>query len=77
MKRIVLMCQWFAPTKLVITFERQGKGRFTEEEIQRVVVKDEAGQVVALNLPKKFVLIANHQVRMFYFSSFNSLNFQS
>ena len=27
----VLMCQWFAPTKLVVTFEQEGQGRFTEE----------------------------------------------
>lgn len=56
------MCQWFAPTKLSITFEMEGKGRFSEEDINRVVVRNEAGEVVSLNLPTKFVLISNHQV---------------
>jgi hypothetical protein len=57
------MSQWFAPTKLVISFEQQGKGSFTEEEIERIVVKNENGQVEWLDLPTKFILIANHQVR--------------
>jgi len=56
------MCQWFSPTQLNISFEREGNGRFTEEEIESIVVKDEAGRVVALNLPTKSVVIANHQV---------------
>lgn len=59
---LVLMCQWFAPTKLRITFETQGPGKFSREEIDRVVQKDAEGEVVTLNLPSKFVLIANHQV---------------
>ncbi|KAJ7900061.1 hypothetical protein B0H14DRAFT_2556302 [Mycena olivaceomarginata] len=59
---LILMSQWFAPTKLVISFERQGKGSFTEEEIERIVVKNENGQVEWLDLPTKFILIANHQV---------------
>ena len=58
----VLMCQWFAPTKLVVTFETQGMGRFTPEEIDLCLLKDSHGNPVALNLPTKFVLIANHQV---------------
>lgn len=58
----VLMCQWFAPTKLVVTFETQGMGRFTPEEIDLYLIKDNDGNPVALNLPTKFVLIANHQV---------------
>ncbi len=59
------MSQWFAPTKLVVTFEREGMGRFTDEEIERLVVKDPRGKVVSLNLAQKSVLIANHQVRPF------------
>ena len=59
----VLMCQWFAPTKFVITFERDGLGRFTEKEIEELVVRDEKGKIVQLKLPQKTVLIANHQVR--------------
>ncbi|KAG6831269.1 hypothetical protein H0H92_011779 [Tricholoma furcatifolium] len=56
------MCQWFAPTKLNVTFETEGKGRFSAEEIESMVVRDDAGDVVSLNLPTKFVLISNHQV---------------
>jgi hypothetical protein len=56
------MNQWFAPTKFMITFERDGKGRFTEEDIERIVVRDQTGKVVSLNLPTKSVLMANHQV---------------
>ncbi|KAI0785985.1 acyltransferase-domain-containing protein [Abortiporus biennis] len=59
---LVLMSQWFAPTNLVVSFETEGPGRFTEEEIQQLVVKDAAGRVVSLNLPRKAVMIANHQV---------------
>ncbi|RDB29090.1 putative acyltransferase CST26 [Hypsizygus marmoreus] len=59
---MILMCQWFAPTTLRVTFETEGKGRFTQEEIERVVVRDEAGEVTSLNLPTKFVLISNHQI---------------
>ncbi|KAJ6604382.1 acyltransferase-domain-containing protein [Mycena vulgaris] len=55
------MCQWFAPTKLVISFEREGKGSFTAEQIERIVRKNENGEV-SLDIPTKFVLIANHQV---------------
>jgi hypothetical protein len=58
------MCYWFAPTKLVITFETEGMGAFTQDELDRYVVKDEDGTPVALDLPTKFVLIANHQVRV-------------
>ncbi|KAI6031913.1 hypothetical protein BKA83DRAFT_4207224 [Pisolithus microcarpus] len=57
-----LMNQWFAPTSLSITFEMQGQGKFTLEEIQQIVRRDAAGKVVALNLPPKLVIISNHQV---------------
>lgn len=59
---LVLMCQLFAPTKLVVTFETEGMGRFTPEEIDLCLIKDNDGNPVALDLPTKFVLIANHQV---------------
>lgn len=58
----VLMCQWFAPTTLVVTFETEGPGAFTKEELKGLVVRNKAGKVVNVNLPKKSVLIANHQV---------------
>ncbi|KAF8167908.1 acyltransferase-domain-containing protein [Crassisporium funariophilum] len=58
----ILMCQWFAPTKIRITFETQGLGRFTPAELERYVVKDKEGNAVGLDLPTKFVLIANHQI---------------
>jgi len=56
------MSQWFAPTKLVVTFETQGMGRFSPEEIDLFLIKDTGGKPIALNLPTKFVLTANHQV---------------
>ncbi|KAH8100592.1 acyltransferase-domain-containing protein [Cristinia sonorae] len=59
---LLLICQWFAPTKFVITFEKAGLGRFTEEEIARLVIRDETGRIVQLKLPPKSVLIANHQM---------------
>jgi len=58
----ILMCQMFAPTQLSITFETEGKGRFTAEEIERVAMRNAAGDVVSLNLPTRFVLISNHQI---------------
>lgn len=59
---IVLMCSWFAPTNLVITFETKGPGKFTPEELGKLVEKDSNGNV-SLNLPAKSVLVANHQVK--------------
>ena len=62
----VLMCCWFAPSKLRITFETQGMGAFTPDELDRYVVRDADGTPVALDLPTQFVLIANHQVRIIH-----------
>ncbi|KAJ3557436.1 hypothetical protein NP233_g11742 [Leucocoprinus birnbaumii] len=59
---LILMCQWFAPTRLRITFETQGPGKFSKEEIERVAVRNSKGEVISLNLPTKFVLTANHQI---------------
>ncbi|ETW87460.1 hypothetical protein HETIRDRAFT_31375 [Heterobasidion irregulare TC 32-1] len=59
---LILMCQWFAPTRLVVTFEQEGPGAFSEDEFARLVVKDKKGRVTGINLPLKSVLIANHQV---------------
>ncbi|TFK76908.1 hypothetical protein BDN72DRAFT_830079 [Pluteus cervinus] len=59
---LILMCQWFAPTRIHITFEKEGLGKFTEEEIEQIIVKDKSGNFKSLNLPRKFVLIANHQI---------------
>ncbi|KIY45351.1 hypothetical protein FISHEDRAFT_49261 [Fistulina hepatica ATCC 64428] len=59
---LILMCQWFAPTTFHITFEREGLGAFTQAQIDEIVVRNEDGGVEALNLPNKFVLVANHQV---------------
>ncbi|KNZ73498.1 hypothetical protein J132_03262 [Termitomyces sp. J132] len=58
----ILMCQCFAPTSLRITFETEGKGSFNVEDIKKLVIKNEAGDVASLNLPTKFVLISNHQI---------------
>ena len=60
----MLSSQWFAPTELVISFETEGQGKFTQAEIDALVVRDTSGKVVALDLPRKTVLIANHQVRL-------------
>ncbi|KAF8912857.1 hypothetical protein CPB84DRAFT_472397 [Gymnopilus junonius] len=59
---MILMSQWFAPTKLLVTFETEGMGRFTQEDIDRFIIKDNNGNNIRLNLPTKFVLVANHQV---------------
>lgn len=56
------MCQWFAPTSLVVSFEKEGRGCVLEQDIERIVERDKAGQVVALHLPQKAVLVSNHQV---------------
>jgi hypothetical protein len=66
------MCSWFAPTKLVITFETKGLGKFTGEELEKLVERDSKGNV-HLNLPAKSVLIANHQVRSAFSTSFSLL----
>lgn len=60
----VLVSQLFAPTTLLVTFQREGLGGFTEEEIDRVAERDASGRVVSLHLPEKAVLIANHQVSL-------------
>ncbi|QRV83363.1 acyltransferase [Ceratobasidium sp. AG-Ba] len=52
---LVLMCQWFAPTSLVITCEG-GNG------IEDVVVRDETGRVTELRLPPQVVMMPNHQI---------------
>lgn len=58
----VLMNQWFAPTKFVLTFETTSAGKFTSEEIANLVQRDSRGRVVALHLPQKSVVVGNHQV---------------
>ena len=57
------MNQWFAPSRLVITFENEGPGAFSIDEIRDMTTRGGDGRVLALHLPKKSVLIANHQVR--------------
>ncbi|CAE6378535.1 unnamed protein product [Rhizoctonia solani] len=52
---LVLMCQWFAPTSLVVTCEG-GNG------IEEVVVRDESGRVTELKLPPQVVMMPNHQI---------------
>ena len=58
------MCQWFAPSRLVITLERDGPGAFSMEEIREIAIRGRDGRVTGLKLPLKSVLIANHQVRI-------------
>lgn len=57
------MCAWFAPTNFVITFETEGPGKFSQDELEKLVEKDSKGNVY-LKLPTKSVLIANHQVKV-------------
>jgi hypothetical protein len=59
---LVLMCQWFAPSRLVITLEQDGLGAFSMDEIDAIAMRGRDGRVLGLNLPNKSVLIANHQV---------------
>ena len=59
----MLSSQWFGPTQFVVSFETEGQGAFSPEEIEGLVQRDGSGKVIALGLPKKTVLIANHQVR--------------
>ncbi|KAF7310681.1 Lysocardiolipin acyltransferase [Mycena chlorophos] len=72
---LILMCQWFAPTKLRITFETEGKGKLSTEQIERIAVKDERGNVVSLNLPTKFVYISNHQIYLDWWYAWNLMYF--
>lgn len=59
---LVLVCQLCAPTEFSFTFETGGPGAFTSEEIGNMVLRDEDGHFVSLNLPQRSVLITNHQV---------------
>jgi hypothetical protein len=56
------MSQLFAPSKLVITFETEGQGKFSSLEIENIAVRNANGEVIGLHLPNKSVIIANHQV---------------
>jgi hypothetical protein len=58
----VLMSQFFAPTSLAITFETEGQGSFTSDELEQVAIRNEIGEVIGLRLPTKSVIVANHQV---------------
>jgi hypothetical protein len=59
----VLMSQWFGPTRLIITFQLDGPGAFSQDEIDNIAVRGRDGRVSSLNLPRKCILVANHQVR--------------
>lgn len=52
----VLVSQWFAPTKFVVTVE----GSTSQHEFFE---KDSSGNVVKVKLPPKLILMSNHQVR--------------
>jgi hypothetical protein len=53
---LVLVSQWFAPTKFVITVEGS-------EDQFGIFERDAKGNVTSLRLPGKLVVMANHQVR--------------
>ncbi|KAI0308051.1 acyltransferase-domain-containing protein [Multifurca ochricompacta] len=59
---LVLLCQWFAPTRIIITLEHDGPGAFSQGEIDSIAIRDSHGRVLGINLPQNSVLIANHQV---------------
>lgn len=59
---LVLMSQWFGPTRLIITFQLDGPGAFSQDEIDNIAVRGRDGRVSSLNLPRKCILVANHQV---------------
>lgn len=54
---LVFICQFFAPTRFVITYEGDN---ITEDTL---FTKDSSGKVIKVNLPDKLVIMANHQVR--------------
>lgn len=63
--RKVFITSTFAPTALRITFETEGIGKFSPEEIEQCTLRDKkTGNVVGFDLPKKMVIVANHQVRV-------------
>lgn len=45
-----------------MTFETEGKGAVPKIVAESMVMRDEEGRIVSLNLPAKFVYIGNHQV---------------
>lgn len=57
------MSQYFAPTRLIITFQLNGPGAFSQDEIDNIAIRDRDGRVSSLKLPQKCILVANHQVR--------------
>jgi hypothetical protein len=59
---LVFISQWFAPSTLLITLQHDGPGAFSQHEIDKIAIRGSDGRVLALNLPRKSVLIANHQV---------------
>ncbi|KAI9462312.1 acyltransferase-domain-containing protein [Lactarius psammicola] len=59
---LILMSQYFAPTRLIITFEQNGPGAFSQDEIDNIAIRGSNGRVLALKLPQKSILVANHQV---------------
>ncbi|PFH54662.1 hypothetical protein AMATHDRAFT_185394 [Amanita thiersii Skay4041] len=59
---LILMCHWFAPTKIKVTFETKGKGSFSQEHVSRLIRTYYDCNAGFLDLPKKFILTANHQI---------------
>jgi len=58
----VLITQLFAPTSFHVTFETDGMGALSLDDIVFMAKKDSDGNLVGLNLPRKFVFTSNHQV---------------
>lgn len=73
---LILMNQCFAPTKLVVTFETEGMGKFTREELREMVIRDRAtDDIIGLRLPNKAVIIGNHQVYSDWWYAWNLTHF--
>ena len=56
---LVFISQIFAPTKLRITVDPDDD----ELDLDKIVVRDENGTPVGIDLPQRMVIISNHQVR--------------
>ncbi|KAH9812254.1 acyltransferase-domain-containing protein [Melampsora americana] len=54
---LVVATQIFAPTKLVITLDDDH-----DLDLRKIVKRDRSGRVISLDLPKRSVTMANHQI---------------
>jgi hypothetical protein len=67
--------KWFAPGELIITMDEsctQGEQRFEEaqdhhedqeEILEKLLTRNNKGEVVGISFPERLIMISNHQVR--------------